>query len=221
MALNRRIEIEANLTAIKAEIPPSVKLIVVTKTFPISDVKILKDLSIKKNQINKKEKELEETKKNILNKLNDKKILNNTISMCRENNKELLNKILTNSQKKELNNLEISSKQKDKVNKLIDNLKTFQVGLVGPEDKRNDVIDFLKSEKINYSICTEIEDGWEQETQDKILGALVLVASATIAVGAKRKDLPPYEEICEDFIQMLQLNVREMVKGSLSGIYDH
>ena len=61
----------------------------------------------------------------------------------------------------------------------------------------------------------------DNETQDKILGALVLVASATIAVGARRKDLPPYEELCEDFVLMLEENVKEMVKTELFGTYDN
>jgi hypothetical protein len=52
---------------------------------------------------------------------------------------------------------------------LINNLKTFQIGLVGAEHTRKEVIDFLDSENINYTICTEVDDGWEQETQDKIL----------------------------------------------------
>jgi len=51
---------------------------------------------------------------------------------------------------------------------LINNLKTFQVGIVGPSDTRQAVQDYLNSEKINYSICAEAEDGWEQETQDKL-----------------------------------------------------
>lgn len=55
-----------------------------------------------------------------------------------------------------------------KQSKLIDNLKTFQIGLVGPEDTRNEVRLFLDSQDVSYSICTEVDDGWEQETQDKI-----------------------------------------------------
>lgn len=51
---------------------------------------------------------------------------------------------------------------------LLDNLKTFQVGLVGPHDTREEVKRYLDSESINYSVCAEVDDGWEQETQDKI-----------------------------------------------------
>ena len=46
MALDRKSEISENLAAIKAEIPSEVKLIVVTKTFPVSDVLILKSLGV-------------------------------------------------------------------------------------------------------------------------------------------------------------------------------
>lgn len=51
---------------------------------------------------------------------------------------------------------------------LINNLKTFQVGLVGPEDTRNAVREYLDSEGIEYIVCAEADDGWEQETQDMI-----------------------------------------------------
>lgn len=44
--MNRRDEIAENLAAIKEEIPNNVKLIVVTKTFPISDLHILKELGV-------------------------------------------------------------------------------------------------------------------------------------------------------------------------------
>lgn len=55
-----------------------------------------------------------------------------------------------------------------KQSELLDNLKTFQIGLVGPESTRNDVKKYLNSEGIKYTVCAEVEDGWEQETQDKI-----------------------------------------------------
>jgi len=55
-----------------------------------------------------------------------------------------------------------------KQSELLNNLKTFQVGLVGPESTRNDVKKYLNSEGIKYTVCAEVEDGWEQETQDKI-----------------------------------------------------
>lgn len=51
---------------------------------------------------------------------------------------------------------------------LINNLKTFQVGLVGPEDTRNAVREYLDSEGIEYIVCAEADDGWEQETQDAL-----------------------------------------------------
>ncbi|MEY4444704.1 MAG: hypothetical protein RL301_783 [Actinomycetota bacterium] len=44
--MNRREELATNLATIKSEIPAHVKLIVVTKTFPASDVEILKDLGV-------------------------------------------------------------------------------------------------------------------------------------------------------------------------------
>ena len=44
--MNRREELSSNLATIKSEIPAHVKLIVVTKTFPASDVQILKDLGV-------------------------------------------------------------------------------------------------------------------------------------------------------------------------------
>jgi len=51
---------------------------------------------------------------------------------------------------------------------LIDKLDTFQIGLVGAEHTRNEVKSFLDSENVSYTVCTEVDDGWEQETQDKI-----------------------------------------------------
>ena len=46
MALDRRTELSENLAEIKATIPQGVHLIVVTKTFPVSDVQILHELGI-------------------------------------------------------------------------------------------------------------------------------------------------------------------------------
>lgn len=51
---------------------------------------------------------------------------------------------------------------------LADNLKSFQVGIVGPEDTREQVKQYLDSQDINYTVCAEVDDGWEQETQDKL-----------------------------------------------------
>ena len=46
MALDRRMELAENLESIRATIPQGVHLIVVTKTFPVSDVQILSELGI-------------------------------------------------------------------------------------------------------------------------------------------------------------------------------
>ena len=46
MALDRRTELSENLAEIKATIPQGVHLIVVTKTFPVSDVQILHELGV-------------------------------------------------------------------------------------------------------------------------------------------------------------------------------
>ena len=46
MAIDRRTELATNLAAIKESIPEGVHLIVVTKTFPLSDVQILHELGV-------------------------------------------------------------------------------------------------------------------------------------------------------------------------------
>ncbi|MBU6263453.1 MAG: YggS family pyridoxal phosphate-dependent enzyme [Actinomycetales bacterium] len=46
MALDRRAELAANLASVKATIPAGVHLIVVTKTFPVSDAQILSELGV-------------------------------------------------------------------------------------------------------------------------------------------------------------------------------
>lgn len=46
MAIDRRLEIAANLAMIKESIPNDVHLIVVTKTFPLSDIQILHELGV-------------------------------------------------------------------------------------------------------------------------------------------------------------------------------
>lgn len=51
---------------------------------------------------------------------------------------------------------------------LINNLTTFQIGLVGPEDTRNQVKEYLNSRNIKYEICVEADDGWEQVTQNAL-----------------------------------------------------
>ncbi len=44
MAIDRKAELATNLANIKSQIPEGVHLIVVTKTFPVSDVEILREL---------------------------------------------------------------------------------------------------------------------------------------------------------------------------------
>lgn len=51
---------------------------------------------------------------------------------------------------------------------LISNLTTFNVGIVGPPNTRKEVKKYLDSQDINYNVCTEVNNGWEQETQDKL-----------------------------------------------------
>jgi pyridoxal phosphate enzyme (YggS family) len=46
MALNRSQELAENLAEVKSQVPKGVHLIVVTKTFPLSDVKILHNLGV-------------------------------------------------------------------------------------------------------------------------------------------------------------------------------
>ena len=46
MALDRKAELAQNLAAVKATIPDSVHLIVVTKTFPLSDAQLLHELGV-------------------------------------------------------------------------------------------------------------------------------------------------------------------------------
>jgi pyridoxal phosphate enzyme (YggS family) len=47
LALDRRAELAENLAAVKAAIPAEIHLIVVTKTFPLSDALLLADLGVK------------------------------------------------------------------------------------------------------------------------------------------------------------------------------
>ena len=46
MALDRKTQLAQNLAAVKASIPDNVHLIVVTKTFPLSDAQILAGLGV-------------------------------------------------------------------------------------------------------------------------------------------------------------------------------
>jgi len=60
--MNRRDELETNLEAVKARIKnPDVTLIVVTKTYPVSDVQILHELGVKDFGENRNEEGLEKS----------------------------------------------------------------------------------------------------------------------------------------------------------------
>jgi pyridoxal phosphate enzyme (YggS family) len=60
--MNRRDELAANLAAVQARIKsPDVTLIVVTKTYPVSDVQILADLGVKDFGENRNEEGLEKS----------------------------------------------------------------------------------------------------------------------------------------------------------------
>ena len=57
--MSRRDELASNLAAVQARIKsPSVTLIVVTKTYPVSDVKILSELGVKNFGENRNEEGL-------------------------------------------------------------------------------------------------------------------------------------------------------------------
>jgi hypothetical protein len=51
---------------------------------------------------------------------------------------------------------------------LINNLKSFNVGIVGNIDNRNIVKDFIRNYNLNINFCNETDDGWEQETLDSL-----------------------------------------------------
>lgn len=51
---------------------------------------------------------------------------------------------------------------------LIDTLATFHVGLVGAEHTRQEVKEFMRENDIVANVCAEVDEGWEQETQDKM-----------------------------------------------------
>lgn len=63
----------------------------------IKNNEILKTILINENGINKIKKEYENEKKNILKKINDKKMLEKSINLQKENNKELLKHIFSDS----------------------------------------------------------------------------------------------------------------------------
>ena len=51
---------------------------------------------------------------------------------------------------------------------LIDNLDEFYVGIVGKEENRLLVKQYLKERSIKHKVCTEKDEGFEQETLDEI-----------------------------------------------------
>lgn len=51
---------------------------------------------------------------------------------------------------------------------LINCLTTLNFGLVGKKEDRETVKQYLSSELNNFNICVEVDEGFEQETQDKI-----------------------------------------------------
>ena len=63
----------------------------------IKNNEILKTILINENEINKIKKEYENDKKNILKKINDKKILEKSMKLQKENNKELLKHIFSDT----------------------------------------------------------------------------------------------------------------------------
>jgi hypothetical protein len=72
---------------------------------------------------------------------------------------------------------------------LINNLDSFHIGIVGNEQSRESVKSFIRAENLNALICCEVDDGWEQETLDKLLefskenDGLVLYAHTKNAVN--------------------------------------
>lgn len=55
-----------------------------------------------------------------------------------------------------------------KESELINNLSTLNIGIVGPKNTRESVKEYLDSENIKYTVCAEVDSGWEQETQDML-----------------------------------------------------
>jgi hypothetical protein len=55
-----------------------------------------------------------------------------------------------------------------KTSGLYDNLKSFNIGIVGSPENRQEVIKFLNDNKINYTVVNQADSGWEQVTQDKL-----------------------------------------------------
>ena len=51
---------------------------------------------------------------------------------------------------------------------LVNNLTTLNFGLVGSKKSREQVKKYLDKHELTYNVCTEVHDGWEQETMDKI-----------------------------------------------------
>lgn len=52
---------------------------------------------------------------------------------------------------------------------LLENLSSIHFGLVGKKEDREIVKEYLSTELENFNICAEVDEGFEQETQDKIL----------------------------------------------------
>lgn len=51
---------------------------------------------------------------------------------------------------------------------LYNKLSSLNVGIVGPPETREAVKNYLNSQDIKYNVCTEVDDGWEQETLDEL-----------------------------------------------------
>jgi hypothetical protein len=52
---------------------------------------------------------------------------------------------------------------------LLENLSSIHFGLIGKQEDRNIVKEYLASELKDFNICAEVDEGFEQETQDKML----------------------------------------------------
>jgi len=57
-----------------------------------------------------------------------------------------------------------------KLSGLLYELSSLNFGIVGNEESRNKVKDYLiNNVDVYYEVCTEVDEGWEQETLDKLL----------------------------------------------------
>jgi hypothetical protein len=59
--------------------------------------------------------------------------------------------------------------QELKTSGLLENLSSIHFGLVGKKEDRDTVKQYLASELESFNVCVEVDEGFEQETQDKIL----------------------------------------------------